>query len=305
LLTHSSHAISDNWNFLGDWLTPKGSFRGSTPPAQLINSVHLVYQLQLASAIATVLGKKSDASAYAARAGSVSKAVHQRFFNASELSYTNGDSVQNAFPLLTGIVPPDVRPGVMANVENTIRVQNRGHLDTGMHGTYFLLKYLMQVDRNDLVFEMATKTEYPSWGYMLASGATTSWESWSGQSHIHNTLLSIGAWFTQGLAGIQSDGKSAGFKHFVIKPAVVGDLTFVRATYRSVHGEIVSNWRLANDALTLTVTVPPGATATVVVPGDGPVRTKTQGSVSRGADNRSFQVASGTHVFEAAQRSKR
>jgi alpha-L-rhamnosidase len=301
LLTHTSHAISDNWNFLGDWLTPKGSFRGSTPPAQLINSVHYVHQLQLASAIAAVLGRKADAAAYDERAAAVSKAIHRRFFNASDVSYTNGDSIQNAFPLLTGIVPPELRGRVMEKVENTIRVQNNGHLDTGMHGTYFLLKYLMQSDRNDLVFEMASKTDYPGWGYMLANGATTSWESWSGQSHIHNTLLSIGAWFTQGLAGIQSDGKSPGFKHFVIKPAVVGDLSFVRAKYRSIHGDIVSDWRIVDETLTLTVTVPPGTTATVVVPGEGPVRTKAQRSVSRGAVDRSFDVAPGTHVFQTAR----
>jgi alpha-L-rhamnosidase len=61
LLTHKSHAMSmDVWNFLGDWLTPKGSFRGTSPdrrPAQAINSVHYVYQLQLAARIADVLGK--------------------------------------------------------------------------------------------------------------------------------------------------------------------------------------------------------------------------------------------------------
>ncbi len=43
-----------------------------------------------------------------------------------------------------------------------------------MHGTYFLMKYLMEADRNDLVYEMASKKDYPGWGYMLANGATTS-----------------------------------------------------------------------------------------------------------------------------------
>ena len=138
LLTHTSHAISDNWNFLGDWLTPKGSFRGNVPPAQQINSVHYVYQLQLASRIARVLGKAADASAYDARAAAVSKAIHQRFYNASDASYTTGDSVQEAFPLLTGIVPPELRKGVMERLEQTIRVRNDGHFDTGMHGTSLL-----------------------------------------------------------------------------------------------------------------------------------------------------------------------
>ena len=61
LLDHKSHAMTmQTWNFLGDWLTPKGSFRGTSPdprPAQLINSIHYLYQLQLASKIARVLGQ--------------------------------------------------------------------------------------------------------------------------------------------------------------------------------------------------------------------------------------------------------
>ncbi len=276
LLTHTSHAISDTWNFLGDWLTPKGSFRGNTPPAQQINSVHYVYQLQLASRIAGVLGKPADAAAYETRAAAVSKAIHERFYNAADSSYTNGDSVQEAFPLLTGIVPPELRAGVMKKLEDTILVQNKGHLDTGMHGTYFVMKYLLDAGRNDLVFEMTNKKDYPGWGYMLENGATTSWEGWTGQSHIHDTLISIGAWFTQGLAGIRSDGKSPGFAHFVIKPAPVGDLTFAKAKYRSIHGDIASDWRIEGGRFKLSVTVPPGTTATVSVPGEGPVQTQVK-----------------------------
>ncbi len=303
LLSHKSHAMTMQvWNFLGDWLTPKGNFRGTSPdprPAQLINSVHYLYQLQLASKIAHVLGRDADASEYAARGDVVSKAIHHRFYNAADHSYGNGDSIQEAFPLLTGVVPPDFRKDVMEKLEHTIRVQNGGHLDTGMHGTYFLIKYLMEVGRNDLIYEMTNRTDYPGWGYMLANGATTSWESWTGQSHIHDTLISIGAWLTEGLAGIRSDGNSPGFEHFVIKPAVVGDLTFAKAKYRSIHGEIVSDWRIINRTFSLSVTVPPGTTATVFVPGEAPVRTQARRSASTsGKDNRAFEVASGTYLFE-------
>ncbi len=287
LLKHTSHAMSmQTWNYLGDWLTPKGSIRGDSPdprPAQLVNSVHYLYQFQLASKIARVLGKEDDASLYAERGAAVSKAIHQRFYNAADHSYGNGDSIQEAFPLLTGVVPAELRAGVMQKLEDTIRIQNHGHLDTGMHGTYFLIKYLMEADRNDLIYGMANTTDYPGWGYMLANGATTSWEGWTGQSHIHDTLISIGAWFTEGIAGIRSDGKSAGFQHFVIKPAAVGDLSFARAKYRSIHGDIVSDWRIEKGTFKLHVTVPPGTTATVLLPGKAGV-----------------EVAAGTHSFEAA-----
>jgi alpha-L-rhamnosidase len=189
----------------------------------------------------------------------------------------------------------------MDKLENTIRVQNKGHLDTGMHGTYFLIKYLTEADRNDLVFEMTNKKDFPGWGYMLANGATTSWESWTGQSHIHDTLISIGAWFTEGLAGIRSDGKSPGFKHFVIKSTVVGDLTFAKAKYHSIHGEIISDWRIENETFKLSVTVPPGTNSTVFVPGHGLVHTQVRRLPSTGGSgDRSFEVAAGTHSFETA-----
>ena len=38
-----------------------------------------------------------------------------------------------------------------------------------MHGAYFLLKQLMEADRNDLIYTFTSKTDYPSWGNMLAA----------------------------------------------------------------------------------------------------------------------------------------
>ncbi len=151
----------------------------------------------------------------------------------------------------------------MKTLEQTILKKNQGHIDAGMHGTYFLLKELMADNRNDLIFTMASQTTYPSWGDMLGQGATTIWESWSGGSHIHDCLLSIGAWFVEGIGGIQMDEAAPGFRHFIVKPGVVGGLTFARARYRSIHGWIASEWRVENGALHLEVTVPPGTTATV------------------------------------------
>jgi alpha-L-rhamnosidase len=303
LLDHKSHAMAlPLWNFLGDWITPKGSFGGASAdprPAQLINSIHFVYQLETASKIAGALGKESDASAFSERAAAVSRAIHQHFYNASDHSYLNGDTVLEAFPLLTGVVPPELRKDVMEDLESTIRVRNQGHLDTGMHGTYFLMKYLWETDRSDLVYLMTDRSDYPGWGYMLANGATTSWENWTdSSSHIHDTLISIGAWFTEGLGGIRSDGKSPGFEHFIVKPAVVGDLTFVKSKYHSIHGDIVSDWRIENGTLKLSVTVPVGTTATVFVPGNGPVRTDVTPSSSSGG--RGFEAQPGTHLFETS-----
>jgi alpha-L-rhamnosidase len=155
---------------------------------------------------------------------------------------------------------------------------------------------------------MASKKEYPGWGYMLDQGATTSWEDWQGRSsRIHDTLISLGSWFVQGIGGIRADESGPGFRHFLVKPAPVGDLTYARASYRCPYGEIISNWRLDGGSLHLDLTVPPGTTATVYLPtadaatvreGDRPAA-QSRGVSAAGAEGGKarFQVVSGTYAF--------
>jgi alpha-L-rhamnosidase len=200
--------------------------------------------------------------------------------------YGTGEQAYQALPLLLGITPPALRERVLTALEDSIVGKAQGHIDAGMHGTYFLLKTLMALDRNDLIYTMATQTTHPGWGYMLEQGATTLWESWEGSSHIHDTLISIGAWFIQGLGGIRVDEEAPGFARIEIRPAPVGDLTFVRARHGSPYGDIVSEWHITGGKLRLDVTIPPGATARVLVPGrDG--RT-------------THEVGSGRHSFTTA-----
>jgi alpha-L-rhamnosidase len=150
---------------------------------------------------------------------------------------------------------------------------------------------------------MTSKKDDPSWGYMLDQGATTSWESWSGGSHIHDTLISIGSWFIQGIGGIRVDEKAPGFRHFLIQPGLVGDLAFARARYQSIRGEIQSEWRIENGTLRLAVTVPPGTRATVYVPADGPAQVLSQSAPAKAAGTQNgrmiFEVESGRYLFEA------
>jgi hypothetical protein len=45
-----------------------------------------------------------------------------------------------------------------------------------------------------------------------------------------------------------------------------GRLTWVRASHVTPYGKVISNWKLADDTLTMEITVPPNTTATVHVP---------------------------------------
>jgi len=74
------------------------------------------------------------------------------------------------------------------------------------------------------------------------------------------------AWLYQTLAGINCDPQQPGSKHIIIRPRLLGDLTWVKAHFDSPFGRIVSSWKRHGDKLTMNVTIPANTTATVYVP---------------------------------------
>ncbi|MFC1542158.1 alpha-L-rhamnosidase C-terminal domain-containing protein [Candidatus Latescibacterota bacterium] len=269
-----SYGISmPQWNFLGDWLAPnrgenlsRERGRVDALSSKFLNNCYYLYNLRIAAKIATLLNRTDDASMFTQKSETLEAALNDRFIDAERNSYANGEQPYLAFPLLLDMVPEGKRSAIMDSLESAIMVRRNGHLNAGMHGLYFMLEQLMKKDRNDLIFEMVNKKTYPSWGYMLEQDATTIWESWTGGSHIHDTLISIGSWFIQGLGGIQIDENRPGFKHFFIKPQIIGDLEHLRAGYNSIYGMIEDEWSIKDNSLELNVTIPPNTTATVFVP---------------------------------------
>ena len=80
----------------------------------------------------------------------------------------------------------------------------------------------------------------------------------------HYSLGSCGEWMFSTLAGIDTDGP--GFRKPVIRPTPGEGISWVKASYNSINGRIVSNWKIEGDQLTMDVTVPVNTTAAVSVP---------------------------------------
>ena len=165
------------------------------------------------------------------------------------------------------MVQKELIQNVFKTLVHNIEVKTKGHFDTGMMGTPYLLEVLTKYGRPDLAYTVMNRRDFPSFGYNIERGATTLWETWSGKdSHSHPMFGSVCAWFFQGLAGINPDPKNPGFKHTIIKPNIVDELDFANATYSSMYGEITSNWEFKNGAFKLLVAIPPNTTASVFIP---------------------------------------
>jgi alpha-L-rhamnosidase len=146
-------------------------------------------------------------------------------------------------------------------------INQEGHLSTGIDGTNALAQVLGKFGRADVMYTIATQTTFPSWGYEISKGATTIWESWADKEDLSLNMKMFGSsekFFYKDLAGISP--ASPGYKRIVIKPRVVGDLTYANASIKTVRGKVSSSWKKTDDSLTLEVTIPVNSTAEIGVP---------------------------------------
>jgi alpha-L-rhamnosidase len=299
----------DRWGNLGDWVPPRRGMDTNNWPdpesRQLFNNCYRIHLLQIMQKVAGLLGKDADTNAFETDIRISQKSVHEAWFDPKNNTYANGEQPYLVFPLKTGVTPDELQEAVFDKYVETLLVDDDGHLNTGMIGTQIMTDYLLEIDRNDLIDTFVNKKTYPGWGYMIESGATTCWEQWNGYySQIHSCFPYIGGWFYRGLAGIRWDPEAPGFKNVILRPEPVASVDWVKCSYQSPYGEIVSDWKLENGLFTWGVTVPPNTTATVYVPGKditerGSPAKEAQGITFFGTekDKAVFQIASGNYRF--------
>lgn len=225
--------------------------------------------------IAEILGREHEGREYRALCRRIAAAFNARFLNPATGEYGNGSQFSQAWPLSLEIVPAASRKAVLDQLVHDIMVTHHGHLTTGFIGTRYLLDALTREGRADVAYTIATRRDYPGWGYMVANGATTIWELWKQatgpgmNSHNHPALGSVSAWYYSALAGIIPDPDHPGYERFTVRPHVVGDLRWAAATVETLRGQVASRWTIAGDAVQLHVEVPANSRATVCVPKAG------------------------------------
>ncbi|HEX7652726.1 MAG TPA: alpha-L-rhamnosidase C-terminal domain-containing protein, partial [Verrucomicrobiae bacterium] len=256
-----------------------------------------------------------DAQRFNTLAGQVKTAFHRRFYHADTGYYDNGTQTSCVLPLAFDMVPAECRASVFAQLVKSITVENDNHLRTGLIGGHYLLRVLSDNGRPDLAYTLATQTTYPSWGYMARQGATTMWELWNGDTadawmNSCNIVMLIGdlnIWLHEYLGGIRCAPGGPGFKHILIQPEPVGDLTWCRDRFDSPYGPIQTEWHHSADTFDLQVVVPVNTTAEIRLPAapdatiwesGRPVAQALGLTRVRQTDNQAcYQVGSGTYHF--------
>ena len=254
------------YSYYGDWVAIEPT------PGELVSDAYYYYDVQLLAKMAGILGKSADAQTYAQLAAQIKDAFNREFYDAKRGVYATGTQTANTLPLFLGLAPPEAKEAVGGKLFNDIVYQHDSHVTTGFIGVKYLFPLLTRSGLSDLAYDLATQTTFPSWGYMIANGATTLWELWhkrtgpSMNSHNHPMMGSVGAWFYQALAGVNVEPEGVGYRRIRIAPQIVRDLTWVSATVETVRGTVSSSWTHSPGMITLEVMIPVNSDAKIVIP---------------------------------------
>lgn len=263
----------DNWAFLGDWLAPHGSEPSTTLEAELFNNCYILYCTRIVANVSLALGKEAAAAQLISDAQSLATAIHKKFFVPSSSGYLDTRQTHLTMPLIAGAVPAEHADGVWAALRKEIMETQAAHIDTGLHGTYFMTKLLSDTSfgfggGDDMLYAMATVETYPGYVDLLKKGFTAWPENWGtrkagtgsggvlrqpyldsanwtsgSDSPAHGTLNGIGQWFIGGLGGIRRRPGAVGFQHFELRPPWGSTpLSHAQASYDSPYGTIHSAW---------------------------------------------------------------
>jgi len=276
--------------------------------AAITDTAYYYVDTRIVALAATVLGRADDARRYSEAASRIRQSFQDKFYHPETGLYDNGSQTALSCALYQGLVPAEHRDQVVSNLVAAVAARH-GHIDTGILGAKYLLNTLTDNGRADIAYQIASQKDLPSWGWWMEQGATTLWEEWrGGASRFHIMYGDISAWFYKTLAGIAPDPAAPGFKHFLVSPHVVGDLTSAGAEYDSIRGRIASQWRLAEGVFTLDLIVPANTTATVTLPIADPETVKEGGkpaarapgvlSLRRESGRSLMEVQSGVYHFQ-------
>jgi hypothetical protein len=255
---------------LGDWydIGPKPPGVSQDTSLGVTGTLMLYEDAAAMGKIAALLGRADDAAAYRQLARREADAFDAKYWNAEKGYYDTGSQTANAMPLALGIVPEERKAAVLAHIVADIHV-HEDHITAGDVGYPYLLRALMEGGENDLLLAMMLRKDPPSYGSQLAAGATALTEAWDANprsSQDHFMLGDAEEWLYRGLGGIDIDMSRDKDERITIRPALVDGVNWVKCGYKSVLGKIESDWKQEDRTTSMDVAIPPGATATLVLP---------------------------------------
>jgi hypothetical protein len=285
--------------------TVKNDALGGDPAFGKPKSLHLVYRVGNESH-ECVFAEDSAVNLAGENGKSLEIISASYGYDATDLGDTQGSY---ALALDFGLLDEPLRSLAAQHMDELV-IKNGHHPTTGFWSSIELLLALSNNGYNADAAEMVNQRTEPSWGYM-AGYNTTMWESFNATTQNlslnHWTHSAVSEWLWRNVAGLNPDEQHPGYQSFTIYPRPTGEVTWCKASYDSIRGKIVSDWKCDGNKFTLAITIPANTTATVYLPAKDIQSITESGKPAKEAKGAKFlrqennrvvlQVGSGDYLF--------
>ncbi|QHC57828.1 family 78 glycoside hydrolase catalytic domain [Rathayibacter sp. VKM Ac-2760] len=281
----------------GDWLDPDAPSEdaaGGKTDRYLVATACFAKTVSQMAEAARVLDLHDQVARYTTLARRVRDAFRDEYVSRSG-RLVSDSATAYSLAICYDLLDPQQREHAGARLAQL--VTKAGYrISTGFVGTPLVAHALSDTGHVDVAYLLLTEQECPSFLYPLTQGATTIWERWdairpdgsldsSGLTSLnHYALGSIAQWMYRVIGGLEA--LEPGYRRMRIAPQPGGGLTSAELVHDTIRGQIRVSWSKTAGELTVTVTVPEGASAEVVLP-DHPVAS-------------TLEVQSGTHTWTYA-----
>ena len=260
----------------GDWLDPDAPYdepsNGKTD-RHLVANAFLCRTTREMAATAALLGR-DDADEFGALAERVRTAFCREYLTPSGRivnETVTAYALVICFDLLTAeqLVTAGKR---LAQLVATAKFR----ISTGFAGTPYVTEALERTGYLEEAYLLLTERQSPSFLYPVTMGATTVWERWdsilpdgtlneSGMTSLnHYALGAVVAWMYRALGGLQR--LEPGYRRVRIEPKPGGGVKSAHMVHDTVRGRIEVRWEISDGTGTVSVSVPDGVDAEVVLP---------------------------------------
>lgn len=266
--------VNDRKWLLSDWLSPEKVQIN----CRYFSTVCFFASVKILCKVHEILYGEKD-EAFETLAERIRRAVNDQFFDEKNMRYCNGVQGESVIALYYGIPDKEYEKPLQEAVRKHYTEKTNGHFDTGIVTTPLLLQYLTENGMKDIAYEIMTKTDYPSYAYML-QGETTLPEHWSKKwieysfsdtndfvvaggadvSHCHPMYGSVVEWLYEKVAGLDLTGLHENTVR--VSPRFIKEIKKAHASVALRKGVVAVEYENENGFL-LKVRIPQGLTGKV------------------------------------------
>ena len=224
-------------------------------PGSMISTAVFYMTLCLTSGFAEILGKKDS---FAEEKLRVKTAFLNKWFNEETGAVGTGSQGEQALALYTRLIPEKYAKKAAKIMADEV-ISDGCRIKTGNIVTPMLMDMLSEYGYTDIAWKLITRTEYPSFGYMLENGATTLWERFELKedagmnSHNHPMYGASVGWLYRRLAGFRVIVPN---RKYALSPNIPNDLPYFEMRIPLLCGNIYLKCEKRFGKLTIFADIP-------------------------------------------------